>query len=75
MNLLTIIYLLGVFAVGFITGVTVELFIDAEQIRRLNNHIDKLKLENEALINGKTEVIEIVDNRTTSQDIDFSQNW
>jgi hypothetical protein len=43
--------------------VTTELFIDAEQVRRLNSHIDKLKLENEALINGKTEVIEIVDNR------------
>ena len=60
---------------GFIIGVTVELFIDADQVRRLNNHIDKLKLENEALINGHTEVIEIVDNRTTSQDIDFSQDW
>lgn len=61
---------------GFITGVTVELMIDAKTIRDYQEQNRKLRLENAQLRNEvKHEVIEIVDNRTTSQDIDFSQNW
>ena len=51
-------------AVGFIIGILAETIIDADQVRRLNATIDRLKTENQALIDGKTEVIEIVDNRT-----------
>lgn len=51
-------------AVGFIIGILAETIIDADQVRRLNATIDRLKTENQALIDGKTEIIEIVDNRT-----------
>lgn len=61
---------------GFIMGVTVELMIDARTVRDYQEQNRKLRLENAQLRNEvKHEVIEIVDNRTTSQDIDFSQNW
>lgn len=61
---------------GFIMGVTVELMIDAQTVRNYQEQNRKLRLENAQLRNEvKHEVIEIVDNRTTSQDIDFSQNW
>lgn len=76
MNLLRIIYLVGALAVGFFMGVTVELMIDARTVRDYQEQNRKLRLENAQLRNEvKHEVIEIVDNRTTSQDIDFSQNW
>lgn len=48
---------------GFLLGLTVEVMIDAEQIRKLQKHVDKLNFENEMLIQNKTEVIEIIDNR------------
>lgn len=61
---------------GFFMGVTVELMIDARTVRDYQEQNRKLRLENAQLRNEvKHEVIEIVDNRTTSQDIDFSQNW
>ena len=61
--MLTVIYVIGASAVGFLVGIIVEVAIDAEQIRTLNAKISKLEMENQALIDGKTEVIEIVDNR------------
>ena len=73
MNLLTIILMLGVCAVGFIAGMIVEMTIDAQTIRELRQHIHKLKLENIQLC-AKPETIEIVDN-TVGKNIDFSQEW
>lgn len=61
--MLTVIYVIGASAVGFLVGIIVEVAIDAEQIRTLNAKISKLEMENQSLIDGKTEVIEIVDNR------------
>ena len=63
MNILTILYITAALALGFLLGLTVEVMIDAEQIRKLQKHVDKLKFENEMLIQNKTEVIEIIDNR------------
>lgn len=64
MNLLEVIYLIGACAVGFLIGVIVELCIDTDNIRDLQQRNHKLQLENEALRQeAKHEVIEIVDNR------------
>ena len=70
MNLLEIIYVFGAGAVGFLVGVIVELCIDTDNIRDLQEKNHKLKLENEQLRRSvKHEVIEIVDNRV--QDVEF----
>ena len=62
MNLLEIIYIVGAGAVGFLVGIIVELCIDTDNIRDLQEKNHKLKLENEALRKEvKHEVIEIVD--------------
>ena len=73
MNLLTIVLMLGVLAVGFIAGMIVEMSIDAQTIRELRQHNHKLKLENMQLC-ARPETIEIVDN-TVGKNIDFSQKW
>ena len=65
MNALTIIYMIGAFAIGALIGMIIELFIDAETIKELQARNDKLALENEQLRQeAKHEVIEIVDKRT-----------
>lgn len=70
MNLLEIIYAFGAGAVGFLVGVIVELCIDTDNIRDLQEKNHKLELENEQLRRSvKHEVIEIVDNRV--QDVEF----
>ena len=71
MNLLEIIYAFGAGAVGFLVGVIVELCIDTDNIRDLQEKNHKLKLENEQLRRSvKHEVIEIVDN-TVAKDVEF----
>jgi len=82
MNLLEIIFSVGALAIGLIMGMVIELMIDAETIRDLQDHNRKLRLENEQL-KREPEVIEIFDNRSDSdyempryEDVvDFSQNW
>lgn len=74
MTALTIIYSLGALALGFLVGMILQAFIDSDQIGQLIRRNDRLKLENEALINGKKEVIEIVDKRQPDE-VDFSQHW
>lgn len=65
MNALTLIYMIGAFAIGALIGMIIELFIDAETIKELQARNDKLALENEQLRQeAKPEVIEIVDKRT-----------
>lgn len=75
MTALTIIYSVGALGLGFLIGMSIQAFIDSDQMRKLIKRNDRLKLENEALMNGHTEVIEIVDNRKQSDEVDFSQHW
>ena len=81
MNLLNIIYLFGAMALGFIFGMVVELMLDAETIRDLQNQNRKLRLELAQERKSPT-VIEINDNRDTDYElphyedvVDFSQDW
>lgn len=74
MTALTIIYSVGALGLGFLIGMSIQAFIDSEQMRKLIKRNDRLKLENEALMNGQTEVIEIVDKRKPDE-VDFSQSW
>ena len=70
--MLTVIYCIGAAAIGFMFGIIVELFMDAEQIRRLSTKNEKLTLENIKLQQeAKHEVIEIVDNRTVPADQNY----
>ena len=72
MNLLEIIYILGAGAVGFLVGIIVELCIDTDNIRALQEKNHKLELMNEALRKElKHEVIEIIDNRKKNDEIQF----
>ena len=72
MNLLEIIYILGAGAVGFLVGIIVELCIDTDNIRALQEKNHKLELMNEALRKEvKHEVIEIIDNRIKDNEIKF----
>lgn len=74
MTALTIIYSVGALGLGFLIGMSIQAFIDSDQMRKLIKRNDRLKLENEALMNGQTEVIEIVDKRQPDE-VDFSQHW
>jgi uncharacterized protein YneF (UPF0154 family) len=74
MTALTIIYSVGALGLGFLIGMSIQAFIDSDQMRKLIKRNDRLKLENEALMNGHTEVIEIVDKRHPDE-VDFSQTW
>ena len=75
MNLLSIITMAGVAAVGFIAGMIIELGIDSETIRSLRDHNEKLQMENTQLRNENTiERVEIIDN-TVANGVDFSKTW
>jgi len=72
MNLLEIIYYIGVGAVCLIAGMVVEMFIDNKAIMELQDDNRKLRLENEQLKKEvKHEVIEIIDNRKDKKDFQF----
>ena len=62
-----IIYAL-IFSFGLVFGSLFDAFAEKSTIRRLSNEVERLKLENQALIDEKTEVIEIVDNRLPNED-------
>ena len=65
MNSLTLIYLIGALALGFLAGMILELIIDAQTIRELQEDNRRLRLLNQQVTNQKdrVEVIEINDNR------------
>lgn len=72
MNLLEIIYYIGVGAVCFIAGMVVEMFIDNKAVMDLQEDNRKLRLENEQLkTEAKHEVIEIIDRRTSERELSF----
>lgn len=76
MTALTIIYSLGALGLGFLIGMSIQAFIDSDQMRKLIKRNDRLKLENEALMNGKTETIEIVDKTIDLDNIPtFDKDW
>lgn len=60
MNGLTIIYIIGALAIGFLVGIIVELMIDAQTVRDLQEQNRKLRLE-VAQAKKNPEVIEIYD--------------
>ena len=60
MNGLTIIYIIGALAIGFLVGIIVELMIDSQTVRDLQEQNRKLRLE-VAQAKKKPEVIEIYD--------------
>lgn len=64
MNGLTIIYIIGALAIGFLFGMILELIIDAKTIRELQDDNHRLRLLNEQISREQTvEIIEINDNR------------
>lgn len=72
MNLLEIIYYIGVGTVCLIVGMVVEMIIDNRTIIDLQEDNRKLRLENEQLRQeAKHEVIEITDNRTANGNFKF----
>ena len=72
MNLLNIIYFLGVGAICLVAGMVIEMFLDNKAIRELQDDNRKLRLENQQLKQEvKHEVIEIVDNRTANGNFKF----
>lgn len=71
MNILTIIYMAGVMAVGFLIGVIVELCIDSKTIMDLQEKNRKLKLENMQLKDREpVKVVKIIDD-TVAKDVNF----
>ncbi len=59
-------------AVGTLIGMIVELMVDNKIITDLQDRNRKLKLENEQLRRAaKHEVIEIIDNRSASDEVKF----
>ena len=72
MNLLNIIYFLGVGAICLVAGMVIEMFLDNKAIMELQDDNRKLRLENEQLKKeAKHEVIEIIDNRKDKKDFQF----
>ena len=65
--------MIGASALGLLIGMILELAIDAETIRELQQRNNKLTLENEQLRQEAShEVVEIVDKRTGwAEDIKF----
>lgn len=68
MNGLTIIYIIGALAVGFLIGMILELILDSQTIRELQNDNHKLKLnieqlQKEAKEKEQAEIIQILDYR------------
>lgn len=81
MDLLTLIYVTGALALGFLLGITTELLIEVPQVRRLIDRNNLLELENAALKeNPKKEspkvvkVTEVVDG-TVGAEVDYSKDW
>lgn len=66
MTALTIIYIIGALAVGFLIGMILELVIDAQTIRELQEDNRRVKMELEMLQKEKRQpqTVEILDRRS-----------
>ena len=73
MNFLHLIYAIGIFFVGTISGVVIEYFVDVDILKDIQNENRKLRLENEQLKNREpvVERLEIVDSRRKPNDFTF----
>ena len=76
MDLLTLIYVTGALALGFLLGITTELLIEVPQVRRLIDRNNLLELENTALKENPkvVKVTEVVDG-TVGAEVDYSEDW
>ena len=76
MDLLTLIYVTGALALGFLLGITTELLIEVPQVRRLIDRNNLLELENEALKENPkvVKVTEVIDG-TVGTEVDYSEDW
>ena len=76
MDLLTLIYVTGALALGFLLGITTELLIEVPHVRRLIDRNNLLEMENKALNDNKKviKVTEIADG-TIGKEVDYSQDW
>ncbi len=75
MNALYTIYIIGAFAIGLLSGMILELFLEARTIRELQDDNRRLRELNSHLEqNQKVEVFEIY-NDTVGKDVDYSQKW
>lgn len=70
--LLTILYTIGVFALGFGVGVWVKSFLDQDEITELEKQNARLHRDIKEL--EKRETVRIVDG-TIGAGVDFSQRW
>ena len=66
MTALTIIYIIGALAVGFLIGMILEMVIDAQTIRELQEDNRRVKMELELLQKEKRQpqTVEILDRRS-----------
>ena len=67
MNLLTLIYVTGALAIGFLLGITAENLYKANQIRIYQDRLRKSEQEKERLrtqLEGKPQTVEILDRRS-----------
>lgn len=66
MTALTIIYIIGALAVGFLIGMILELVIDAQTIRELQEDNRRVKMELELIQKEKKQpqTVEILDRRS-----------
>ena len=72
MNGLTVIYIIGAMALGVLIGMIVELILDNQTIMELREKNRKLTMENIQLRReAKHEVIEIIDNRSAIDEVEF----
>ena len=79
MNALTIIYIIGALALGFIFGMILELCLEVQTIRELQDEARILRLLNADLEkklkeNHNVEAFEICDS-SIGQEVDYSQKW
>ena len=79
MNALTIIYIIGALALGFIFGMILELCLEVQTIRELQDDARRLRLLNADLEkklkeDHNVEVFEICDS-SIGQEVDYSQKW
>ena len=68
-NVLSVIYVIGATAIGFLLGMIFEMIMDSRIIRELQEDNRRLRLINNQLKHEqKREVVEIVDKRASNPD-------